>query len=357
MVKLSISIFRLCLFISAIFVVFFLSSCEQPPDKGGKEDKETVQQPLPPAEKKRVLFINSYHPGYEWSDAISSAICRVFNISPAELTAKGEGVGDVRLKIIYLDSKRQPDQVQLRNKGLEIKKYIEEWLPDVVITSDDNAAKYVIAPYFKETSIPFVFCGINWDASEYGLPATNVTGMLEVQLIDEILKYLHLLTTGQKIGFLKGDDMSARKEATFYETRFGLSLDTRFVNNFADWQKEYLALQQDVDMLLLGNSASISEWDPVAAKKVVMEYTRIPSGNWDIWMAPYALMTFATKPEEQGEWAAQTAKKILSGTAPSSIPVVYNVAAHVVLNMQLANQLNVKFPIGLIEQAEFVGSR
>lgn len=153
---------------------------------------------------------------------------------------------------------------------------------------------------------------------------------------------------------MKGDDISARKEAAFYEDRFALSLNTRFVKNFAEWQKEYLALQREVDLLLLGNAASISDWSPGEAKNLVDEHTQIPSGNWDLWMAPYALMTFATKPEEQGEWAARTAKEILLGKAPDSIAVVQNVIAHVVLNMQLAKRMNVKFPIDLIEQAEFV---
>ena len=323
-------------------------------EKGAPENAR--QQDSPAGAKKKVLFINSYHQGYQWSDGIAHAIFDFFHIPSGEIAEKGEAVGDVRLKAVYLDSKRQPSEQYLQQKGLEFKGLIEAWHPDVVITSDDNAAKYIIAPYFRGHAIPFVFCGINWDSSEYGLPTTNVTGMLEVQLLDEILDHLRQLAAGPRIGYLKGDDMSARKEAAFFEKRFGIHLDKRFVGNFAQWQQEYLALQEDTDILLLGNTASISDWNPAKAKVVVSQHTRIPSGNWDLWMAPYALMTFATKPEEQGYWAARTAAEILAGKEPSTIAVVQNVVAHVVLNMQLAKQMNVKFPANLVEQAVFVES-
>lgn len=360
MKRLSKLIFDSCLWVSLLLLFVCLVGCEKKTEKKATKSKAEVQlqqQASSPVIPPKVLYINSYHPGYEWSDGIESAILRSFNIPIAEITSQGEGVGDVRLKVIYMDSKKQYAEAYLKKKGQEIKVFTEDWHPDVVITSDDNAAQYVIAPYFRNHTIPFVFCGINWDASEYGLPAANVTGMLEVQLIDEILDYLKPLAKGSRVGFLKGDDTSARKEAAFYEDRFALSLTTRFVRNFAEWQHEYLALQQDVDMLLLGNAASISDWNPAEAKKMVADHTLIPSGNWDLWMAPYALMTFATKPEEQGRWAAATAKEILSGKDPSSIAVTQNVVAHVVLNMQLANKLKVKFPISLIDQAEFVDSQ
>ena len=359
MIRLSESIFIPWIFISLILLAICLAGCERGQKKESPKEKEKVQlhQPSSSLAEKRVLYINSYHPGYEWSDAIDSAIFKYFKIPIEDITTQGEGVGDVRLRIMYMDSKRHRSEQYLQRKGLEIKEFIEDWHPDVVITSDDNAAKYIIAPYFRNHTIPFVFCGINWDASEYGLPVSNVTGMLEVQLIDDILAYLKPFAKGPRVGFLKGDDMSARKEAAFYEKRFALSLDARFVKNFAEWQKQYLALQQEADMLLLGNAASIIDWNPDEAKKIVAEHTRIPSGNWDLWMAPYALMTFATDPKEQGEWAAKTAKEILLGKDPSSIAIVHNVVAHIVLNMQLADSLNVKFPIDLIERAEFVGSR
>jgi len=345
-------------FTCILFWTMCLFGCESKPEEMSGEKKEQIREKNQTlssiAKKKKVLFINSYHSGYEWSDRIGIEIFRFFNIPVEDIVRQGAGVGDVHLRIVYMDSKRQKTEEYLIRKGLEIKVLIEQWLPDVVITSDDNAAKYVISPYFRDHTIPFVFCGINWDASDYSLPALNVTGMLEVQLIDEILKNLKNLAAGPRVGFLKGDDMSARKEATFYEERFGITLDKRFVSTFDQWQEEYLALQQQADMLLLGNTTSVKDWKSADAKKLVNENSLIPSGNWDLWMAPYALMTFATKPEEQGAWAAKKAQEIMHGKNPSSIGVVQNKVANVILNMQLANRMGVKFPMGLVENAHLL---
>jgi len=61
-----------------------------------------------------------------------------------------------------------------RTKALEAKALIESWQPDGVITADDKAAKYIIKPFGKEHTMPFVFCGINWTVQEYGFPHCNV---------------------------------------------------------------------------------------------------------------------------------------------------------------------------------------
>lgn len=307
----------------------------------------------PSSAKKKVLYVNSYHPGYEWSDGIARSICEVFG-------ARMRNGGDIDnsesralLKVVYMDTKRKPSEAQKTDAGRRVKRLIDSWAADLVITSDDNAAKYLIVPFFKNSAIPFVFCGINWDSSEYGLPCKNVTGMVEVQLIDQIVRTLKRYASGQRIGYIKGDDFSARKEARFYEQRFHFSLAKRFVKTFSQWKAAYIELQRTSDMILVGNSASIVGWQAYAAKALVDRQTRVPTGNWDAWMAPFALITFATNPEEQGRWAAMTALRILSGTPPSQIPVVTNKTARVILNLPLAKKLGIRFPMELIDRATF----
>jgi ABC-type uncharacterized transport system substrate-binding protein len=308
------------------------------------------------SDQRKVLYINSYHWGYQWSDSITGSICNNLN---KKLNSRGEVIDDsnshIALKIIYMDTKRNTSKEFLEKSAKKIKKIIDTWQPDIVITSDDNAAKYIIVPYFKNAHIPFVFCGINWDASEYGFPCDNVTGIIEVQLIDQIISQMSPFARGGKIAFLKGDDTSARKEATSVEKYFNISLDKHFVKTFSQWKEQYILLQKESDMILMGNTISIHGWDEEKAKSIIADYTQIPTGNWDSWMAPYALITFATKPEEHGEWAATTALKILSGISPLDIPMVTNKKARVILNMPLAKKLGIKFPMELINRATFTG--
>ena len=298
--------------------------------------------PASAAAERKILYVDSYHASYPWSAGITRGIEKVL-----------AGDTEIELRIFRMDTKRQPSEEHKISAAREAKGLIDSWHPDLVIASDDNASKYLIVPYFKGSSLPFVFCGVNWDASDYGFPWPNVTGMIEVQLIDQILDTLEKYAAGRRIAFIKGDDFSARKEADLFEKRFKIKLDKRFVSDFAAWKEQYRKLQHDADLLLLGNSVSIKDWDAAAAKAFILETTRIPSGNWDDWMAPFSLVTFANDPEEQGEWAARTALKVLAGTPPSAIPIVTNQRAKIFLNMELARKLGIKFPIELIERATF----
>jgi ABC-type uncharacterized transport system substrate-binding protein len=305
--------------------------------------------------KKKVLFVNSYHKGYDWSDSIVNVVMESFGIIKERDGSLDQSNSKVTLKVIYLDTKRKHTEENMKYAALKAKKIIDVWQPDLVITSDDNAAKYLVVPYFMDKSIPFVFCGVNWDASEYGFPCANVTGMIEVQLIDQIVSIMKKYAHGNRIAFIKGDDPSARKEAYFFEKRFNIKLGKMFVKSFSEWKKEYLILQKEYDMVLLGNAASIPDWNPEKAKEIVLSGTKVPTGNWDSWMAPYSLITLATNPAEQGKWAAEKALEILAGKKPGQIPVVKNRRAKIYLNMHLAKQLNIVFPMELIEQAIFVG--
>lgn len=294
-------------------------------------------------EQRKILYVDSYHESYAWSAGITLGIKSVFT-----------NRDDVELKIIRMDTKRNPSEEFKKSAALKVKNVIEVWNPDLVIASDDNASKYLIVPYYKGGMLPFVFCGINWDASIYGFPSQNVTGMVEVQLIDQILDTLHMYTTGKRLAFIKGDDSSARIEAKFFEKHFNVEIDKRFVRDFASWKQQYIALQEEADMILIGNYASVKGWDNREALQFILETTRVPTGNWDSWMAPFSLVTFANKAEEQGEWAAETALKILTGISPSEILITTNKKGKIYLNMKLAKILGIKFPIDLIERATFV---
>ncbi len=57
------------------------------------------------------------------------------------------------LKIIHIDTKRNKAEEYKRNAALDAKAVIDSWKPEVVITSNDIAAKYLIVPYLNYTNI------------------------------------------------------------------------------------------------------------------------------------------------------------------------------------------------------------
>ena len=296
-----------------------------------------------PLTDKKILFINSYHQGYEWSDGITQGIEETLKNTPVEL------------KTVYMDTKRQRNKEKIKAMALKMKQVIDDFKPDVVIASDDNASKYVIKPYYKDASLPFVFCGVNWDASPYGFPFSNVTGMEEVSLIKAIVHNLQAYTKGERIGLLSIDAISGRRNAENFEKQLEKKFDkVYYVKTFADWQQKYQQLQTQVDMLILENPKGIENWDNKTGLAFIETHTKIPSGTTHVWLAPYALLAIAKIPQEQGIWSATTALAILKGKAIKEIPIVQNEQGRLFINLKLGNQLKLVFKPELMEIAEII---
>jgi hypothetical protein len=108
------------------------------------------------ADKKKVLLVDSYHEGYAWSDGEVAGAKSVFKDT-------------VDLKVVRMDTKRNPSADAKKQAGEKVKAEIEAFKPDAVIVLDDNSVKYVTVPFYKDSPLPFVFAGVNWDASSYSL--------------------------------------------------------------------------------------------------------------------------------------------------------------------------------------------
>ena len=294
------------------------------------------------AAKKKVLFIDSYNAGYPWSDG-------------QILGAKNTLGANYDFKVIHMDTKRNPSPDSQKKAGEKAKAEIESWKPDVVIAADDNASKLVIVPYYKNADIPFVFCGVNWDASSYGFPTKNVTGVLEVSVIRPLIDSMKKYAKGSRIGFLGKDNETDRKEAENLTKKFSITLTSvKFVNTFDEWKTAYAKMQDDVDMLIFINNAGITGWNDAEAKKITREKTRIPTGSTHDFIAPFVLIDYAKLAEEQGELAAGMAIKILGGTSPKDIPIAANKKGQMYVNLAIAKKLGVQIPLETLKAAKVV---
>jgi hypothetical protein len=292
---------------------------------------------------KKILHIASYHAGFEWTDGINHGI---------ETVLKDKGI---EYKVFYMDTKRNPAEEWKKAEALKAKALIEEFKPDVVITSDDDAAKYLIAPYYKDADLPFVFCGINWDASGYGLPYKNVTGMVEVELIPIIVEHLKKHAKGDRIGTLTLDGLTERKIIQNYTNILKIPVSqSYFVKTLDEWKESFLKLQTEVDMIIVLNYVGIDGWNTQVATDFVEQNVRVPVGASFPWLMPFALLGITNIPEEQGTWSAQTALKILDGTKPTDIPITQNKEGKLFINMKIANKLGVMFSKALLKTAEII---
>ena len=316
----------------------------------GAEAYSPQAQPLarPPVDLtgRRVLWVDSYHKGYEWSDGIEEGLREVF-------TDTG-----LAMEVFRMDTKRHGDEAWGRAAAARAAEVVAQFRPDVLIASDDNAQKFLVAPRYLNTALPVVFCGVNWDASMYGYPAANVTGMIEVEQALDLAALMRRFARGDRLGFLSGDLHTERKIAAYYNQRF---FDGRMavylVDNFAAFQERFLLAQTDVDMLLVNNYTGIADWDPATAEQFVAAHTRIPTGSANPFMDRLAIFTLAKVPQEQGRHAANTALRILDGTKPSDIPVATNTMGHLTINLRLAKSAALVVPVSLIRKARLIGQQ
>jgi len=290
---------------------------------------------------KKILFINSYHRGYQHSDS---------ELRGVEKNLAGTGI---RLKVVYMDTKRNASEQYAQRKALEVKETIAAFEPDIVISADDSAFKYVIQPYYRDSDLPIVFCGINWDVSVYGAPYINTTGVLEMNLVGQLCQNLKRFAKGVRVGVLSYDHYGERKHVSYLSKYVkGELVATLFVKDFISWKENFLQLQDKVDMIIFTNTSGIAGWDEPEAERFVREHIRVPTGTGTTSLASIALLTLAHIPEEQGELAAAIALKILDGTKPNEIPVAVNKKGDLYLNFILAERLGIVFPPKLIRNAK-----
>lgn len=290
----------------------------------------------------KIFYVDSYHEGYPWSDGITRGIQSVFDEQ------------DVTLKIFRMDTKRNKDAVFIKNAAQEAKQIIETYQPDIVIVSDDNASRYLIAPFYKNRKLPVVFCGINWNASIYGYPYENATGMVEVASVGQLVQALSPYAKGNKVGYLAANVLTARKEGMFYRKKLGYNPDKKFVIGMSQWIQEYIDFQTRCDILIVGNHSGINDWDDARALKTVMEKTVIPTGSLYDFMTPYAMITYAKSAEEQGRWAAETALKVLGGADIRRIPVTENKQDSLIINRKIEKTAGFKLKDDLVKAADAV---
>lgn len=291
---------------------------------------------------KKVLYIDSYHQGYGWSDGIEKGVKQGL-----------EGSG-VELKVFRMDTKRNTSDEFLKEAALKAKAEIEAFKPDVVITADDNAAKAIIVPFYKDGNLPFVFCGLNWDAGRYGFPTKNITGMVEVAPVKELLDQLKPYAKGNRLGILAADVETNHTETTAYKKILGLQFEEYFCKDVEDFKKGFLQLQGKVDMILIDSDGGLYNNAAEELKTFFAANTKVPTGTCYDFMAPYVFMGFTKLAEEQGMWSAGAALKILDGTAPSAIPVAKNKEGALIINTKIGKTLGAQVPFAMLQSAKVI---
>jgi PAS domain S-box-containing protein len=122
------------------------------------------------AEKRNVLYLNSYQNGYAWSDDILKGLQDVFKDSPQIID----------LQIEYMDSRKFTDE-SVKRMLYDFYKYKFRDMSFELIIASDNFAVDFLREYQQELfpELPVVFCGVNDFTEEMLAKHPNFTGVEE----------------------------------------------------------------------------------------------------------------------------------------------------------------------------------
>jgi ABC-type uncharacterized transport system substrate-binding protein len=262
--------------------------------------------------------------------------------------------GKCEIEQFNMDTKRHPEPEFCENKAHEANALIESWRPDIVIAIDDNASKYLVQPYLKDIALPVVFSGIDWTADEYGYPYSNATGMIEVFPIHPLLKQItRILPEATRAVCLRGERLSEKKDCARYKQVYqSVEIDVvdSPVHTFEEFQNAFLDVQH-VDVIIVQNYSGIEGWENEKAKAFLLENARALTVSQLDWMAEFTMLAITQVIEEQGQYAAEVALKLLAGAKPADFPVIANRQWNLYVNQPLLEKAGIELPRDLLRKA------
>lgn len=228
-------------------------------------------------------------------------------------------------KVFYMNSKRVHSPNKLKAIGLKAKQFIEQHHPDIILFSDDNAIHYVLKPYFQNSSVPTLFCGLNDNSTHYHFTSKLLTGMVEITHFKSIADQVNQIFRRPVQGaYLGGTGTSEEAHMTQIHQR--LKFDTFESKTNAEWFKNLKNIENNPNYqyILIGNTSSIPHWDAPKAKRLLSKPSAQLHVTYVDFMMPYADVGITKSAQEQGNWLYQLTQAIFSGIPVQNIPIVSN---------------------------------
>ncbi len=278
-----------------------------------------------------IVYLNSYHAGYEWTDDC-------LKIFKQNLKA------NANIHVHYMDTKlnNTPDKLkQATNQALAFIKTIQ---PDLIVAAEDNASKLVIAPYFKNTQTPIVFMGINIDASIYGYPYDNATGIVEMDGILHITKAIRAWGAGKEVGMIFSNTHTSTRVLNFIKERRPAHFESRQVDNAQQWFAMMTLFNNNKDYIALDTISGIQGLDHKMALNFIKQHINIPVISASSTSRTLAHVGYLTSPAEQGIWTARTVDQVLQGHPINEIPEHISSQYLMYINQVLINEMSMELP-------------
>ena len=277
--------------------------------------------PATAAAEQRILVLQSYHPGFAWSDRITQGI---LDTVPHNIIVQVE----------YMDTKRLNTAAHFANLEQFWRQKFQTFRYDAVITVDDEAllfAKKYRPSLFPNS--PIVFCGVNNILPESHSPADKITGIMEsvdiagtvavAQKLQPQAKELLVVSDqslfGQQSRQLLEQSEATRNSHLTITYLHHLSLPD-ILARLAGASTDSIVLNLPFHRDAAGKQYQSDEVTArVSAASTAPVYTL-----WDHDMEHGVVGGHILSGYNQGQTAATMALQLLQGTPASSLPIITN---------------------------------
>ncbi len=291
-------------------------------------------------EKKNVLYLNSYHHGYQWSDKLLEGIRSVID----------ESLFKVDLQIEYMDSKKyQYDYIKSRLLTLYGEKFKDEDF-DVIIVSDNDALNFIQSngkALFG--NVPVVFCGVN-DIDSVELTDGNITGVVESFDLLSTIDVARRLHPEKRRMIVVGDQSTAGRAIERQVDGMMATYDKDFLVEF--WFQLSLAeTQARVENLPDDTFLFFTPWYQAVKGKfytaeevmaAIYAHSSVPIYTaWEFLLGHGAVGGRMLSGFKHGQDVATMALRILQGESVESLPVVLESSSEYMFDYLVMQRLKI----------------
>ena len=290
--------------------------------------------------KKSILYLNSYHNGYRWSDYILNGVRSVLDESEYKID----------LQIEYLDAKKYNyDDVTRMLLNIYAEKFANEHF-DVVMVSDNDA--FTFASQYRDRlfpGVPLVFCGVN-DLSPEALAQGNLTGVEEnfdLRLTLDVALKLHPDTSRMVV---VGDESTAgvtirrqiEAEVPLYRDRLEVEYWTHM--DLPSMLDRVEVLPPDTFLFFIPFYQTIGGrfYTTEEVMRAIYNHAKVPIYTaWEFLLGHGAVGGRLISGFQHGQTAAALALRILGGEKADDVPVYREPTGEYGFDYDVMRRLNI----------------
>nr|WP_321513970.1 ABC transporter substrate binding protein [uncultured Pseudodesulfovibrio sp.] len=290
--------------------------------------------------KKSILYLNSYHHGYRWSDSILEGVRSVLDESQYKID----------LQIEYMDAKRYNyEDVTALFLRLYKEKFAKKQF-DLVMVSDNDAFTFA-SQYRNELfpEVPIVFCGVN-DLEAKDLKQDNITGVVELfdmaKTLDVAMKLhpekTHMIVVGDSS--TAGTAIRHQVEAAVPQFKDKLSVDYWIDMSMQTVLERVKTLPDDTFLFAIPSYQVIGGRFSTAEEVVesIYQYSTVPIyTSWEFLLGHGTVGGRMISGFLHGQTAAKLALKVLDGISPDAIPIYRTPMGEYLFDYNVMQRLNI----------------